>query len=57
MHEHAQKIAAAIQAAWDEGFELDNGEGDPIRALDLNEVTDGRLGNFTSIPLPEPTFF
>ncbi|MFJ8699439.1 hypothetical protein [Streptomyces ardesiacus] len=37
LHEHAKAIQDAIQAAYEDGFELDNGDGDPIYEMDLND--------------------
>jgi hypothetical protein len=42
LEEHARAIEAAIKAAADDGFELDNTHGDPVR-MELNRVTDGIL--------------
>ncbi|MFK0231240.1 hypothetical protein ACIQUL_36355 [Streptomyces sp. NPDC090303] len=56
LSEHAEAISSAIRAAYDAGFELDNGEGEPIREMDLNTVTNGRLGDWTPIELPEATY-
>lgn len=42
LEEHARAIEAAIQAAADDGYELDNGDG--FRAwLELNKVVDGEF--------------
>jgi hypothetical protein len=54
--DHAKAIETAIEAAYDDGFELDNGEGIGIRELDLNAVDDGVIGDWVSINLPAPTF-
>ncbi|MGW1547505.1 hypothetical protein [Streptomyces sp. NPDC002346] len=40
LEEHARAIEAAIQAAADDGFHLDNGHGTPPAHLDLNEVNE-----------------
>lgn len=42
IEEHAEAIEAAIQAAADDGFELDNGHGDPVH-MELNRVTSDRV--------------
>ncbi|MFF1684489.1 MULTISPECIES: hypothetical protein [unclassified Streptomyces] len=42
LDEHARAIEAVIQAAAEDGFELDNTHGDPVR-MELNRVTDGIL--------------
>jgi hypothetical protein len=57
LSEHAKAIGDAIQAAHDAGFELDNGDGEPIRTLDLNAVSDGRIDDWVSIERPTPTFY
>ncbi|MFD7776642.1 hypothetical protein [Streptomyces sp. NPDC059753] len=38
LEEHARAIEAAVQAAADEGFHLDDGQGIPPGRLDLNSV-------------------
>jgi len=54
LEEHAHVIEAAIQAAAEDGFELDNGHGDPAR-IELNEVRDGILCVVPSaIPIVTP---
>lgn len=50
LEEHAAAIEAAIQAAADDGFELDNSAGDPVR-VELNRVVDGML---CVVPSPIP---
>jgi hypothetical protein len=56
LQQHAKAITAAIQAAHDEGYELDNGEGMPLVELDLNKVENGRIGDWAAITLPVPTY-
>ncbi|MFE5542796.1 hypothetical protein ACFQ71_03150 [Streptomyces sp. NPDC056534] len=56
LQDHAEAISSAIQAAHNAGFELDNGEGEPIREMDLNSVANGKLGDWVSIELPEATY-
>ncbi|MFC9591500.1 hypothetical protein ACFTUC_17130 [Streptomyces sp. NPDC056944] len=56
MREHAEAISSAIQAAHNAGFELDNGDGYPIREMDLNAIEDGKVGDYMSIELPVTTF-
>ncbi|MVO87401.1 hypothetical protein GPA10_22205 [Streptomyces sp. p1417] len=55
--EHARAIEAAIQNAYADGYELDNGSGEPIREMDLNEVGARVLQDWSSIELPEPTYY
>ncbi|WP_328967942.1 hypothetical protein [Streptomyces sp. NBC_00239] len=43
LEEHARAIEAAIQAAADDGFHLDNGNGTAPARLELNEVD--RIGD------------
>jgi hypothetical protein len=57
LQEHAKAIQDAILAARNEGFELDNGDGEAILNLDLNRVEDGVMGDWITIELPEPTFY
>ncbi|WP_406161013.1 hypothetical protein [Streptomyces canus] len=40
LEEHARAIEAAIQAAAEDGFYLDNGSGIPPGRLDLNSVDE-----------------
>ncbi|MFJ6636587.1 hypothetical protein ACIQMR_35265 [Streptomyces sp. NPDC091376] len=40
LEEHARAIEEAIQAAADDGFYLDNGNSNGVRALELNKVDD-----------------
>ncbi|WP_405620273.1 hypothetical protein [Streptomyces sp. NBC_00076] len=40
LEEHARAIADAIEAAADEGFHLDNGNGNGVRTLELNHCDD-----------------
>lgn len=54
--DHADAIAAAIQAAHNDGFQLDNGDGEYVRVLDLNEVKDNVIRNWVAIDLPAPTY-
>jgi hypothetical protein len=56
LQQHAKAITAAIQAAHDEGYELDNGEGMPLVELDLNKVEGGHIGDWVAIKLPVPTY-
>lgn len=41
--EHANAIEAAIAAAAADGFELDNGSGEPIHRVELNKVVGGEI--------------
>ncbi|MEU1254804.1 hypothetical protein ABZ445_16140 [Streptomyces chartreusis] len=43
LEEHARAIEAAIQAAADAGYELDNGYGTPLFNVELNKVVDGEF--------------
>jgi hypothetical protein len=38
LEEHAAAIEAAIESAADEGFHLDDGIGNPLRRMELNQV-------------------
>ncbi|MFE5093237.1 hypothetical protein ACFRCI_23470 [Streptomyces sp. NPDC056638] len=40
LEEHAYAIEAAVQAAADDGFELDNGHCEPLYRVELNKVVD-----------------
>lgn len=51
LEEHAAAIEAAIKAAADDGYELDNGAGDPVY-LELNRITSDRI--LTGVPTPVP---
>ncbi|QJS09080.1 hypothetical protein HKX69_05715 [Streptomyces argyrophyllae] len=53
---HAEIISAAIRAAYEDGYELDDGDGGPIYVLELNEIDNGRMGAFTTIDVPPPSF-
>ncbi|WP_051809737.1 hypothetical protein [Streptomyces sp. NRRL S-378] len=58
LEEHARAIEAAIQAAADDGYELDNGSGSPIYRMDLNEVCDGdTTESYVELSLPVTTAF
>ncbi|MFF3416845.1 hypothetical protein ACFYW9_19415 [Streptomyces sp. NPDC002698] len=57
LEEHAKAISDAIQAAYDDGFELDNGEGIPPSELDLNKVVDGDIMDWAALDLPKPTYY
>lgn len=54
LEEHAARIEAAIQAAADEGFHLDNGNGMPPYRLELNEVDEsGDPVTWLELSLPD----
>jgi hypothetical protein len=57
LEEHARAIEAAIQAAAEEGFELDNTHGVPISKMDLNHVVGGEFTDIAHIDLPRPTYW
>lgn len=57
LEEHARVIEAAIKAAAEEGFELDNTYGVPISTMDLNHVVDGEFMDIAHIDLPRPTYW
>ncbi len=57
LRDHAKAIQSVIMAAANDGFELDNGDGEPIHGLDLNQVDGGTIGDWVSIELPKPTFY
>lgn len=42
LEEHARAIEGAIQAAAEDGFHLDDGQGIPPGRLDLNSVDDAQ---------------
>lgn len=52
LEEHARAIEAAIQAAADEGYELDNGNGNPLFHVELNKVEGGEIVVSPEIPQP-----
>lgn len=56
LHDHAKAIEDAIQAAYDDGFELDNGNGYPIRELDLNSVDGSEITDWAPINIPPANF-
>lgn len=54
LEEHARAIEAAIQAAADEGFHLDNGNGMPLAKVDLNAVDEhGDPTDWAALELPD----
>lgn len=57
LEEHARAIEAAIQAAADDGHELDNTYGVPIYKMELNTVVDGEFTKTAPIDLPRPTYW
>lgn len=57
LEEHARAIEAAIQAAADEGHELDNTYGVPIYKMELNTVVEGEFTDTAQIGLPYPTYW
>ncbi|MEU1037677.1 hypothetical protein [Streptomyces sp. NPDC005907] len=57
LEEHARAIEAAIQAAAEEGHELDNTYGVPIYKMELNTVVDGEFTATAPIDLPHPTYW
>ncbi|MGI5404145.1 hypothetical protein ACQEVG_32785 [Streptomyces sp. CA-135486] len=53
LEEHTGAIEAAIKAAADDGFHLDDGNGNPPCRMELNEVTpDGDPVTWLEISLP-----
>ncbi|MFF3140405.1 hypothetical protein ACFVRU_01400 [Streptomyces sp. NPDC057927] len=40
LDEHARAIEAAIKAAADEGFHLDDGNRNPLHKVELNQLDD-----------------
>jgi hypothetical protein len=53
LEEHARAIEAAVYAAADDGFYLDNGQGIPPGRLDLNSVApDGDPVAWEEMSLP-----
>ncbi|MEV5883118.1 hypothetical protein AB0L74_10440 [Streptomyces sp. NPDC052020] len=57
LEEHATAIEAAIQAAYEDGYQLDNGFAEPISELELNRVQDGQIWDFVPIRLPEVAYY
>ncbi|WP_019984515.1 MULTISPECIES: hypothetical protein [unclassified Streptomyces] len=57
LEEHAKAIEDAIQAAHNDGFELDDGNGEPIHVMELNAIHDGSFDRWVYIDLPEPTYY
>jgi 2-keto-3-deoxy-6-phosphogluconate aldolase len=43
LEDHARAIEAAIKSAAEEGYELDNGAGTPLFAIELNKVVGGEF--------------
>lgn len=43
LEEHARAIEAAIQAAADDGYELDDSYGVPLFRMELSKVVDGEF--------------
>lgn len=55
LEEHAKAIEAAVNAAREDGFYLDNGRGGPVGLVVLNDVFDrGRSVTETSVTLDLP---
>ncbi|MEU1074314.1 MULTISPECIES: hypothetical protein [unclassified Streptomyces] len=53
LEEHARAIEAALQAAADDGYELDNGDGWSLPTVELNEIREGDfVGEPVSIQVP-----
>lgn len=53
LEEHARAIEAAIHAAAEDGFYLDNGESKGVRTLELNHTDDhGAPLNWEMLTLP-----
>jgi hypothetical protein len=53
LEEHARAIEAAIQAAAEDGFYLDDGHSNGVRALELNDIDErGRPTKWEEISLP-----
>ncbi|MFI2213017.1 hypothetical protein [Streptomyces sp. NPDC020141] len=54
LHQHAARIEASIKAAYDDAYQLDDGDGWAVRGLDLNVMgPDGEpTGTYVSIDLP-----
>jgi hypothetical protein len=54
LEEHAAAIDAAIKSAADGGFHLDDGSGNPLRRVELNEVDSaGDPVRWVELSLPE----
>ncbi|MET9959311.1 hypothetical protein ABZ128_09515 [Streptomyces sp. NPDC006326] len=57
LEEHARAIEAAIQAAADDGFELDDGSGGELYCVELNVVQNGQfVGDPLEICIPPVTY-
>ncbi|MGW6855818.1 hypothetical protein [Streptomyces xanthophaeus] len=54
LEEHARAIEAAIQAAADDGFELDDGNGCRLHTVELNHVTAGVLSGAGCVEITVP---
>ncbi|MFF4245250.1 hypothetical protein ACFYY2_12350 [Streptomyces sp. NPDC001822] len=57
IEEHAKAISEAIDAAFGDGYELDNGSGSPIFEMDLNSVVAGTISDWVAIELPKSTYY
>lgn len=58
IHRYASAIEAAIEAAADAGFELDNGYGVPIFGLELNHIENEDFsGDVESVEINVPYSF
>lgn len=52
LEEHARAIEAAIQAAAEDGYELDNGCGNPLFNVELNKIEGGEIVVSPEVPRP-----
>lgn len=59
LEEHAKAISDAIWAAYEEGFELDNGDGEPLpMSVELNLMEDGDFADeWVAVSLPAPSYY
>ena len=58
LEEHARAIEAAIRAAADDGCHLDNGEGEPLRTVELTRYdgVENELVEWDAIVVPAHPF-
>jgi len=52
IEEHAAAIQAALDAAWSDGFELDNGVGEPLHRVELNNFKGNETLRCIKIEVP-----
>ena len=57
MQDHARRIQEAINEAAQAGYELDDGDGEPLYCVELNHVVDGDMTDPEPIEIHIPCTF